>query len=161
MADSQNFECTDMDFNTKTDFLSFLASKFPSSLDSKNSENSKKEPHYQQFAGKKPVSNQTHPNYTPDGRKLRTNSGKPVSLFTLVCFFVDGKNFTYRGDRTLTTYKFNGRQLTDELQALLLKFQEIGHRCQKATLYRNDMPSGRNVLLQVANGEVIINNLGS
>jgi hypothetical protein len=72
--------------------------------------------------------------------KTHTASGKPVSHFAMCCYFKSGEKpkFTYRGDQTLQIFKAGKyNNLTNELEALLLKYQLIQSNIKSCKIWNN------------------------
>lgn len=71
--------------------------------------------------------------------KTHTQSGKPVSHFSMCCYFHSGKKekFTYRGDQTMKMLKAGGHDVKNELHALIIKYKKIYNQIKSCKIWNN------------------------
>lgn len=93
------------------------------------------------------------------GKYLTTN-GNPVARYSMKCYFVDGREFTYRGDHTKRIMeKEKNLRFRNEVEALVCKFNEVKQRIVTGVLYDNSLPASEAVLFKYSNGKILINRL--
>jgi len=105
-------------------------------------------------------------NISNEKPKQITNAGKPISHFTMVCFWKESRNnnlkWTYRGDMEWVKY-FNSKDnffgqnaMTNQLQALVKRLAEKRDYARKIIIYNNRAPKSEAVIYHYtdSNGEI-------
>ncbi len=90
-----------------------------------------------------------------------TKSGKIRSRYTLKCEFNDGNTFTYRSDNCLAHYHQKGYKSISELDALVLRFNELRKLLFDAKLFDNSKPKPEDLIMHFSGSisQVLINHL--